>query len=164
MISIIQKVKEAKVYRITNTSETELKESNNELKDSNTELKEKIAEIKKGLVIYVGIKKTDEKEMIPTFVKKILKMKYFENRTKNVAESNSEVLILSNFTIYGNISGNKFNFNKNMKCEEAREYFEEVIKEFKKQYNGENVKNGIFQTYLNIECIIDGPGNYIIEI
>lgn len=48
---------------------------------------------------------------------------------------NYQILLVSQFTLYAVLKGNKPDFHKAMNAEKAREYFEHMHKEIAKKYD-----------------------------
>jgi D-tyrosyl-tRNA(Tyr) deacylase len=126
-----------------------------------------VGKINKGLLIYVGFSKYYSKEKLDFIIKKILTLKLFmdENneRTKNIQEINGEILIISNFTLFGNVKkGKKINFNDALKPELAKKEYDYFITKIKEESNLK-IETGIFGAYMKIKSEIDGPLNLVIE-
>ncbi|MBQ9104273.1 MAG: D-tyrosyl-tRNA(Tyr) deacylase, partial [Clostridia bacterium] len=74
-----------------------------------------ISEIGKGLVVYLGVKKGDEKENAEFFVKKLPNLRIFEDENgkinKSITDIGGEILLVSQFTLYANAThGNRPDF------------------------------------------------------
>ena len=64
-----------------------------------------VGKIEKGLLIFLGIGKNDDEKIADKFVKKICNLRIFEDETKKMNKSvkdiNGDILIISQFTLYG---------------------------------------------------------------
>ena len=126
-----------------------------------------LGEIKNGLLILIAIANSDDINTIKWFANKLINLRIFpdENDKMNhsVNDIKGELLLISNFTIYGNVhKGFRPNF-----MESATPIFAEQI--FNKLYDflTENYKlkieKGRFGAMMDIELINDGPVTIIIE-
>lgn len=123
---------------------------------------EVIRSIGKGIVIYCGIHRDDQMENIKKILIKLEKfIAYCENRYE---QKNIDILLLSNFTIYGEQKGLKINFGKNMVKEEARTFFNRTYEMMVEHFKERNVQVGLYAEFLDIESVVEGPFNFIIEV
>ncbi|MGC8976767.1 MAG: D-aminoacyl-tRNA deacylase [Candidatus Ratteibacteria bacterium] len=141
---VIQRVKEAKLY------------IENEFK----------GKIGRGLVIFVGVKKGDDEEKIDYFIKKILSLRIFEDEdgkmNYSVSDINGEIMIISQFTLYGDcVKGNRPDFTNAEKKENAKKIFEKFVEKIKKSY--EKIIIGDFGKKNLVEIHNDGPCTLILE-
>lgn len=126
------------------------------------------AKIGKGMVILLGIKEGDtEKEM--TFVAdKCSNLRIFEDENEkmnlSLKDIDGEVLIISQFTIYGETAkGNRPNFTEAAKPDLAEPLYEKFIERMKVNLGNEKVKNGIFGSMMLVKINNDGPVTLIVE-
>lgn len=129
------------------------------------------SQIKNGIIIFIGISKTDDHIKIDKLITKILKIKIFsdinENQekkfSKNIIQANGDIMIISQFTLYGNLKkGTKPNFNSALEPQKAKILYEYFIEELRKKTNL-NIQTGKFQTKMEIQYTNDGPVSFIIE-
>lgn len=123
-------------------------------------------EISKGLLVYVGIHKEDNLKDIEKTVNKLVDLRIFENEAGKVDYSISkmeyELLVISNFSIYGDIrKGNRPSFTNSANSEIAKNIYELFLKKLKEK--NVKFKSGRFQTMMKIESINDGPFNIIFD-
>lgn len=145
MKAVIQRVKEASVY-------------------VNKEL---ISEIGIGLLVYLGIGKDNKEEHIDLIVKKVTEMRIFPENEKegvfSVRDIGGEILLISQFTLYGDVSkGRRPSFSEAMDVENARLFYEKCLEKFKT--SGVPTKSGVFQAMMEIQSINFGPYTIILEI
>ena len=57
----------------------------------------------------------------------------------SVLDNNYEVLVVSNFTLYGILKGNKPDFHSSMSADEAKVIYEKFIEKMGKCYTSEKV-------------------------
>ena len=125
-----------------------------------------ISEINAGYVIFLGVKKGDTKENADFFIKKIPTLRICEDENgktnKSIVDTNGEILLVSQFTLYGDTShGNRPSFIEAEGPEKANELYEYVLGGLLKQ--GLVVKKGVFGADMKIEQINDGPFTVILE-
>jgi len=123
--------------------------------------------IGRGIVIFLGIKKGDAEDKIYYLAKKILNLRIFENETnkmdKSVLEINGEIMIISEFTLYGDCEhGNRPDFTLAERPEVAEILYNKFIEEFK--LSKLKVETGKFRSYMEVDIINDGPVTFILEI
>ncbi len=126
-----------------------------------------ISEIPFGLAVYLGVKFGDTKAQAELIAKKISKLRIFEDdngkRNLSVSYVGGEILLISQFTLYGDCShGNRPSFTEAERPEAANalyEYTAEKLREF-----GMTVKTGVFGADMKIEQFNDGPVTIIYEI
>lgn len=68
-----------------------------------------------------------------------------------------QVLVVSQFTLYCVLKGNKPDFHNAMNGEAARELYELFLTELRNSYSPELIQNGAFGQYMNVSLINDGP-------
>ncbi len=123
--------------------------------------------IKKGLLVLLGITNTDSKENADWLINKIINLRIFndddEKMNKSVLETNGEILIISNFTLYGDAKkGFRPSFVEASKPEHSEplyNYFVEKIKEVSKL----KIESGIFGADMKVHLVNDGPVTIILE-
>ena len=118
-----------------------------------------ISEIGAGLMVFLGVVKTDTEEHVKRAINKISTIRIFEENdkmNKNVTDVNGEILLISNFTLCtGNTSGARPDFSLSMEREKANEYYQLVAKGL----NELNIptKTGVFGADMQINAHLDGP-------
>lgn len=126
------------------------------------------AEIKRGLVILLGIKYDDNEDDLIFVADKCCNLRIFgdENDKMNlsVKDVNGEILIISQFTLYGDAQkGNRPGFTDAAKPEIAVPLYENFIERLKSNIGNDKVKTGIFGAMMKVKIINDGPVTIIIE-
>jgi D-tyrosyl-tRNA(Tyr) deacylase len=126
------------------------------------------AKIGKGLLILLGIKTGDTEEDVNFVADKCFNLRIFEDEAdkmnRSVADIHGEVLIISQFTLYGETAkGNRPNFTEAAKPEEAIPLYEKFVKRVKTNISESKVKEGIFGAMMDIELINYGPVTVIVE-
>lgn len=127
---------------------------------------EKYSEIGEGELVLFGVSSEDKIENVQKFAEKILRLRIFddENGKTNLSLSDigGEMMVVSNFTLYANLKGtNRPDFIYSAKAEHAEKIYNKFCEYISMQ---RQIKTGVFQTYMEIETALDGPGTYILEM
>ena len=123
--------------------------------------------IKKGLLVLIGISKSDSENVIEKLVKKLLNLRIFEDENSkmnhSILEIDGEILLVSQFTLYADIrKGNRPSF---INAADPK-YAERLYNKFFEKLNvalGDKIKTGKFGANMQIELVNDGPVTIIIE-
>jgi len=142
MIAVIQRVKKAKVQVG----------------------KEVVGSIGKGLVILLGIEKSDTQDLLDRFVKKIVHMRIFPDErgrmNKDILEAGGEILLVSQFTLLADVKkGRRPSFLKAADPNTAKSLFEYTAEKFSQFLP---VKTGVFGEYMQVSLQNDGPVTFIL--
>lgn len=126
-----------------------------------------VAEIGHGFLVLLAIHKEDKEDSIKKLADKIIKLRVFEDKegkmNKSLEDKNGSVLVVSQFTLYGDTSrGRRPSFIESARPEMARDYYEKFCKYLKEK--GINTQNGIFQESMKVSLTNDGPTTIIIDI
>lgn len=76
---------------------------------------------------------------------------------KCLKENDYEVLIVSQFTLYGIFKGNKPDFHHSMPPQEARVVYDNFVKKVKQLYKADKVQEGEFGAMMEVALVNDGP-------
>ena len=125
-------------------------------------------EIGKGMVILVGIKNNDTEDDVLFVADKCANLRIFgdENIKMNLAlkDINGEVLVISQFTLYGETSkGNRPSFSEVARPELAVPLYNKFIERMKENLGEYKVKEGLFGEMMEVKIINDGPVTVIVE-
>ena len=128
---------------------------------------ELISEIPFGLTVFLGVKTGDTEKEAAYIAKKIAGMRIFEDENGkmnlSVQDVGGEVLLVSQFTLYGDATkGNRPSFTLAARPEVAEPLYEYTIKELSSY--GVTVKKGVFGADMKIEQNNDGPVTILLEI
>ena len=128
---------------------------------------ELISEIPFGLTVFLGVKVGDTEKEAAYIAKKIAGMRIFEDENGkmnlSVKDVGGEVLLVSQFTLYGDATkGNRPSFTLAERPEQAEALYEYAVKELS-SYDVP-VKKGVFGADMKIEQNNDGPVTILLEI
>ena len=125
-----------------------------------------VSSINNGMLILLGISNDDSKEDIIKMTNKISILRIFNDENdimnKNVNEVNGEVLVVSQFTLYGNVrKGNRPSYINAAKPDIAKPIYNLFIKQLDSLINNK-VQTGIFGAYMLVDIVNDGPVTLIV--
>ena len=127
---------------------------------------ELISEIPFGLTVFLGVKTGDSEKQADFLMKKVAGLRIFEDAdgkmNLSVKDVGGEVLLVSQFTLYGDASkGNRPSFTLAERPERAEPLYEYAINALKAQ--GVTVKKGVFGADMKISQLNDGPVTILLE-
>ncbi|HSR17233.1 MAG TPA: D-aminoacyl-tRNA deacylase [Ignavibacteriaceae bacterium] len=125
-------------------------------------------EIKKGMVILLGIKEGDTESDARYIAEKCGNLRIFEDENErmnlSVKDIRGEVLIVSQFTLYGDTSrGNRPSFTEAAKPDAAIPLYLKFVEGVKEIIGKEKVKTGIFGAMMQVKILNDGPVTVMVE-
>ena len=125
-----------------------------------------VSSIGNGMLILLGISNDDSRENVIKMTNKISKLRIFNDENnimnKNVNEVNGEVLVVSQFTLYGNVKkGNRPSYIDAAKPDIAEPIYNLFIKQLDSIINNK-IQTGIFGAYMVVDIVNDGPVTLII--
>ena len=128
---------------------------------------ELISEIPFGLTVFLGVKVGDTEKEAAYLAKKIAGLRIFEDENGkmnlSVKDVGGEVLLVSQFTLYGDAShGNRPSFTLAERPEKAEPLYQYAVQELSSY--GVTVKKGVFGADMKIEQYNDGPVTILLEI
>ncbi|CAA3019948.1 D-tyrosyl-tRNA(Tyr) deacylase [Olea europaea subsp. europaea] len=122
-----------------------------------------VSAIGPGLLVLVGLHESDLESDAEYICRKVLNMRLYPNEKsgktwdQNVMQRNYEVLLVSQFTLYGVLKGNKPDFHVAMPPEKAKLFYASLVEKFRKAYNMDAVKDGVFGAMMKVNLVNDGP-------
>ncbi len=125
----------------------------------------KFSEIKEGYVILFGVHESDTIDKVPHFAQRLSRLRVFrdENDKMNLSiqDVKGEIMLVSNFTLYGDTSrNNRPSFSHAAPPELAEKIYLALAKELN-QYAP--TVTGVFRTHMDIQMTADGPGTFILD-
>ncbi|KAL6627087.1 hypothetical protein ACP70R_030813 [Stipagrostis hirtigluma subsp. patula] len=122
-----------------------------------------VSAIGPGLLVLVGVHEADTASDADYICRKVLNMRLFPNEKtgkawdQSVMQRNFEVLLVSQFTLYGILKGNKPDFHVAMPPAKAKPFYASLVEKFQKSYSTGAVKDGVFGAMMKVSLVNDGP-------
>lgn len=131
-----------------------------------TVAQEEIGRIGRGLLVFVGVSDTDNRQIADKMIDKLTKLRIFDDKDGKTnlaaADAEGEFLIISQFTLYADCKkGNRPSFTKAGNPELAKELYEYVISEVAKK--GFPTEHGSFGADMKVSLVNDGPFTVILD-
>ncbi len=126
------------------------------------------AEIKKGMVILLGVKEGDKEDDLNFVADKCSNLRIFEDENEkmnlSLKDINGEVLVISQFTLYGDArKGNRPSFTDAARPDVAEAMYEKFIARMKSNLGNDKVKSGMFGAMMMVKIFNDGPVTILVE-
>ncbi len=129
---------------------------------------ETIASIGRGLNLLVGISATDTEAQVDWMTRKCLELRLFpgedgsERWEKSVQEIRGELLVVSQFTLYGDCrKGRRPSFSDSAPPEIAEKLYNQFVDKLRN--SGLRVETGKFGAMMQVKIENDGPVTLILE-
>lgn len=125
-----------------------------------------VASIERGLLVLVGIKADDTEKDMEYILNKIVGLRIFEDEAAkmnlSVRDVKGEVLIVPNFTLYGNATkGMRPSFIASGSPSEAEIKYNRFIERLSEQDIA--FQTGQFQTDMQVKILNDGPVTILLD-
>lgn len=126
-----------------------------------------IGQIDGGLLVFVGLAKTDTPQTAEKLLKKILTYRLFSDESGrmnlNLQQVNGGLLLVSQFTLMAETrKGLRPDFGPAMPPDEARELFSQLVEHAKHIYP--KVQTGEFGADMQVMLQNDGPVTFMLDI
>lgn len=113
-----------------------------------------------GLVLLLGIAKTDTHQDADYLIEKILNLRIFPDDSgkmnRSLLEVNGGLLIVSNFTVYGDCrKGRRPSFDLAADPEKAQYVYQYFVEKARK--SPVSVETGVFRASMSVYLVNDGP-------
>ena len=135
-------------------------------KNASVKVDEKVVgNINEGLVLLVGFHVNDSLDKIDYMIKKILKLRIFDDdngvMNKSIIDIKGEILSISQFTLYADTTnGNRPSYINAMKSKEAKKLYNIFNNKLRESIK---VETGIFGSDMKLNITNDGPVTIILE-
>lgn len=123
-------------------------------------------EIGRGLLVLLGVSRTDGPGQADYLADKIIGLRIFPDEAgkmnRSLAEAGGALLVVSQFTLYGDCrKGRRPSFDEAAGPEQAKALYERFVE--RARGLGAAVATGEFQAYMRVELENDGPVTLICE-
>lgn len=123
-------------------------------------------EITRGLLVLLGVGKSDDQSAADYLSEKIVGLRIFEDAegkmNLSVKDVNGAILAVSQFTLYGDVRrGKRPSFDSAAPPAEARRLYEYFVERICAA--GLRCETGIFQAMMEVELVNDGPVTILID-
>ena len=130
------------------------------------EFKEVTGRIGPGLCVLLGIGKDDSEEKAESLVRRVAGLRIFQDQdgklNRSVSDIRGEVLVVSQFTLYGDCSkGNRPSFSAAARPAQAERLYEYFVARLRAA--GLKTSTGRFQAAMKVSLVNDGPVTLILE-
>ena len=119
-----------------------------------------------GLLVLLGVSRTDTVASADYVVEKLLGLRIFDDHdgkmNLSVRDVGGAVLVVSQFTLFGDVRrGKRPSFDDAARPEEARALYEYVVGKIREQ--GIECSTGEFQAMMDVSLVNDGPVTILID-
>ena len=126
-----------------------------------------VGSIGPGLCVLVGVTHEDTNAFAVKLAAKLWNLRIFDDENgvmnKSVADSSGEVLVVSQFTLYGDASaGRRPSWINAARPEHAEPLVDLVVSSLREL--GAIVATGRFRTNMEVELVNDGPVTLIVDV
>ena len=125
-----------------------------------------VGEIGAGLLVLLGVSKTDNETAADYLVEKIIGLRIFEDAEEkmnlSIQDSGGAVLVVSQFTLYGDVRrGKRPSFDAAARPEEAKRFYEYFVERVRAA--GVRCETGQFQAMMEVELVNSGPVTIMLD-
>ena len=127
---------------------------------------EQIGKIGPGLVVLLGVHSSDSDTDIAWMADKVVNLRVFPDSegkmNKSLADIDGEMLIVSQFTLYGDCrKGRRPGYSEAAPPEKAAALYEQFVREINSR--GIKTATGRFQAYMQVFLVNDGPVTLMLD-
>ncbi len=125
-----------------------------------------VGQIDQGLLVLLGVSRTDAESAADYLAEKIAGLRIFEDpagkMNLSLAEINGAVLLVSQFTLYGDVRrGKRPSFDAAAPPEQAGKLYEYMVERLRGL--GIPCQTGVFQAMMQVELVNDGPVTILLD-
>jgi D-aminoacyl-tRNA deacylase len=125
-----------------------------------------VGQIESGLLILLGVAKTDGEADGRYLVEKIRTLRIFSDdhgrMNRSLVDIEGSVLLVSQFTLLGRTAnGRRPSFDEAAPPEEAKRLYEQVASGLR--HHGTHVETGVFSAHMQVELLNDGPVTFVLD-
>jgi D-aminoacyl-tRNA deacylase len=123
---------------------------------------EVVGEIRNGLLVLLGVTHTDDEKTAETMARKVHDLRILDGE-RSAAETGAPVLVVSQFTLYGDVrKGRRPSWTAAAPAEVA----EPLVTAFAEalRARGATVATGVFRAHMLVESVNVGPRTVLIDL
>jgi D-tyrosyl-tRNA(Tyr) deacylase len=125
-----------------------------------------VGSIQKGFLALLGVSHTDTTADADRLLEKLVTLRIFADdagkMNRNIAESGGALLIVSQFTLYGDCrKGRRPSFDRAAPPEQAQALYQYFVEAARK--GPISVQTGVFQATMQVHLVNDGPVTILID-
>jgi D-aminoacyl-tRNA deacylase len=122
--------------------------------------------IQRGLLVYLGVEKTDTPGDVPYMVEKITNLRIFEDEAgkmnRSMVDETGDLLCISQFTLLGDCRrGRRPSFTDAKEPDQADALYRQFIQLCREK--GITTETGVFQAHMEVASVNDGPVTMLID-
>ena len=122
--------------------------------------------IRTGLLVFLGVSRTDTVEDADYLTGKLLGLRIFPDAdgkmNRNLQQAGGSLLIVSQFTLYGDCrKGRRPSFDRAAPPEQAQDLYNYFVESAKR--GPVSVETGVFQAMMQVHIVNDGPVTIVID-
>jgi len=123
-------------------------------------------EIGAGLLIFIGVGRTDTSDVAVSMAEKIANLRIFEDdqgkMNRSLLDVQGSALAVSQFTLYGDARGQRRpSFIAAAPPDEAKKLYEKFCEALRRL--GVTVATGVFQAMMSVELVNEGPVTILLD-
>ncbi len=125
-----------------------------------------VGAIERGLLVLLGVSHSDEESDADYLVDKIVGLRIFEDENgkmnRSVGEMSGAVLMVSQFTLYGDVRrGKRPSFDDAARPEQASRLYEYAVSKVRAAVS--RCETGEFQAMMKVSLVNDGPVTILLD-
>jgi D-tyrosyl-tRNA(Tyr) deacylase len=125
-----------------------------------------VGEIQSGVLILLGVGRPDHSEVASDLAEKIANLRIFADddgkMNRSLLDTGGAALVVSQFTLYGDMRGGRRpSYIQAAPPEDANRLYEVFVRSLRAL--SVPVETGIFQAYMKVELVNDGPVTILLD-
>ena len=119
-----------------------------------------------GMLVLLGVEKSDTAENAEKLAQKLLNLRIFEDENEkmnlSIKDVSGEILVVSQFTLCADCrKGTRPSFDNAAPPETANNLYEDFVKNLKA--SGLKIETGKFRAMMDVSLVNDGPVTFLVE-